>query len=206
MKKIYLLLIVILLAFTACQKDVTVTLDGDLLTVDGVVYYHLENSNRLTDTGAEKIGSVFGGDVFEVEGGEGICLTEIKGKRAYYVTEENQGFERLLEECSGFFFASVTDLDKSGRIDKAYINKADILTGREAEDFAFYVFYGRPPKDYGLENGSYIGNVYGIFPEFESLLSTYPVFKFDSRSYSIIIDGEEYLMDEEIVRQIGITK
>lgn len=205
MKRLWVLLLALLL--TSCAPKYFIEVNEDnTLTLDDTVYYPLTNSERFTDYGYTKLGSVVGGDVYLTKGEDTVLLLKRKDSFTYYVEEKDRGFDKLLEECREFFFVPVEALDKNGRVKDSYLKRVDRLSGEEAEDFAFYVFYGRPPKDLGYETCSYAGEVFGTFSELDSIVSAYSVYKYAEDAYSIVIDGEEYLMEPDTARMIGIMK
>ena len=208
MKRIYLVFIAVLLFLTACADEHSFMLNDDgTLTMDSTVYYPLENSYRFTDYGTgRKQGAVLGGDVYVVDGEDTVILVKKEKSFTYYVPEELKGFDKLLEDCTEFFFVPVQALDKNGRVDRKKAEKLYRLTGEAAADFGFYIFYGRTPAENGYENGIYAGEIYGVFPETDSIVSAYSVYKYGADAYSVIIDGEEHLMEEDTAKMIGIIK
>lgn len=208
MKKIITTILLFVLILTSCGAKHSFALNEDgTLTMDGNVYYPLDNSYRYTDYGiTKKQGTVANGDVCIVEGNSTILLVQSAETSVYYVPEVFRGFDKLLEECTEYFFVPASDLDKSGRIDRSYAEKAKRLKEKQAEDFAFYVFYGRAPEDYGYTEGVYAGEIYAVFPEIDGLVSSYPVYKYSSTDYSVVIDGEETIMDTSWAKEIGIIK
>lgn len=208
MKKIISVLLLFVFLTSCGGSEHTFEMNDDgTVTMDSTVYYPLENSHRFTDYGiGKKQGAVLGAQVYIPEGEDTVLLLRSSDSDTYYVPEHLKGFDKLLEECEEFFFVPKADLDKNGRIDRKYAKKANRLTGEDAVDFAFYVFYGRPPADYGYKNGSYAGEIYAVFGETDTLVSSYPVYKYTQTAYSIVIDGEEYLMELDVARMIGIVK
>ena len=206
MKKIYVLLFAVLVLTSCSPKHFIEINEDNTLTLDDTVYYPLKNSERFTDYGYTKLGSVLGGDVFLTKGQDTALLLKREDSFTYYVTEEYRDFDKLLEECTEFFYVPLQHFDKDGRVDESYAKNVQRLKGKEAEDFSFYVFYGRPPEEYGFETCTYAGEVFGAFPELDSIVSAYSVYKYADDAYSIIIDGEEYLMEVDTAKMIGIIK
>ncbi len=208
MKKIIpILLLLVFLTSCASHKHTFEKREDGTVTMDSAVFYPLENSHRFTDYGmGKKQGAVLGQDVYIPEGEDTVLLLTSSDSDTYYVPESLKSFDKLLEECKEFFFVPASQLDRNGRVSRKYAQKAKRLTGEDATDFAFYVFYGRAPQDYGYKKCTYAGEVYGVFPELDSLVSSYSVYRYDSDAYSIVIDGEEYLMDLDTAEMIGIIK
>ncbi|MBE6650796.1 MAG: hypothetical protein E7613_05740 [Ruminococcaceae bacterium] len=208
MKKLFLLPVVLFIFLISCSSDISFTLNEDgTLTMDGQTLYPLQNSYRYTDYGiSDKIGEIEAGDIYAVKGAETVLFVSSKDTKGYYVTEKYKNLDVKLEECKEFFYVPVKDLDENGRIDREYAKSVKHLIGSDAEDFAFYIFYGRTPEELGYSEGKYIGSVFGVMEESEMLVSSYPIYQYDSISYSIVIDGEETVMDTETARLIGIIK
>ena len=206
MKKICILLLALLLLTSCTPKYFIEVNDDNTLTLDGTVYYPLQNSERFTDYGYTKLGSVLGGEVYLTKGEDTVLLLKRKDSFTYYVEEEDRGFDKPLEDCLEFFYVPLEAFDKNGRVKSSYVDGVERLKGEDAEDFAFYVFYGRPPQELGYEKCSYAGEVFGTFTELDSVVSAYSVYKYADDAYSIIIDGEEYLMEVDTARMIGIIK
>lgn len=206
MRKLPFVLIAVLLLFTSCAAEHSFTENSDgSITMDTETYYPIENSYRFTDYGkGKKQGSILGADIYIPEGEDTVLLAEKDGSRTYYVPESLRGFDKPLEECTEFFFVKARDIEDDGRISRDIAESARIIKGKDAEDLAFYVFYGRPPQDYGLTECLYVGELFCTFPELDSILSSYPVYGYGRNAFSIVIDGEEYLMDEELARMMGI--
>lgn len=206
MKKIYLVLIVLILTLTSCAAKHTFVLNDDgTITMDETLFYPLANSERFTDYGyGKKQGAVLGGDVYIVDGNDTILFVKRDKSFDYYVPEKLKGFDKPLEECTEFFYVPLQAFDKTGRVDRDFAEKSYRLTGEDAVDFAFYVFYGRPPKDYGYDQKQYAGEIYGVFSETDSIVSAYSVYKYDDDAYSVVIDDEEYLMEVSTAEMIGV--
>ena len=207
MKKYFLSAILVFCAFlTSCGSDYAFEEreDATLLRSDGEVFYPLENSERYIDYGVgKKQGSVLGADIYGVEGGADVLLMQKGNKETYYVSEELRGLNKLFEDCDTFFYVPKKNLDKSGRISLSYKPRLE-LTLKDAEDFAFYIFYGRSPEEYGYKNGEYRGEIYATFPETDALATRYPLYYYLNLGYSIEIDGDEYMLEEEWAKKIGI--
>lgn len=200
MKKIILLLLFILL-LVSCSEKHTLTEDDGRLICDERVYYPLENSHRYSDLGlSSKIGEILGSDVYSVKGGDDvICVGD-----SYYVTEEYKDLDVVLEDCGEFFFVNRIDLDKKGRISKNQLAKAEKLSDKEGVDFAFYLFYGREPKELGYLRGEYAGELIATFISDLPLVSSYPVYKWSNVDYSVEVDGVHYMLEEKWSKKIGI--
>ena len=178
--------------------------DETLLRSDGEEFYPLENSERYIDYGVgKKQGSVLGADIYSVEGTEDVLLMQRKKEDIYFVSEELRGLNKLFEDCDTFFYVPAKELNKSGRIPLSYKPRLE-LTLKDAEDFAFYIFYGRSPEEYGYKNGEYMGEIYATFPEAEALATRYSLYYYSGLGYSIEIDGDEYLLEDEWAKKIGI--
>lgn len=206
MKKYLLCILLILCAFLiSCKSEYTFREGegGTLLRSDGEKFYPLENSERYVDYGVtKKQGSVLGADIYGVEGGEDALLMQKGEESTYFVGESLMELNKLFEDCDAFFFVPEKDL-KDGRISFSYKPQVT-LTLKDAEDFAFYIFYGRSPREYGFDKGEYIGEIYATFPETDLLATRYSVYFYQGLGYSVEIDGDEYLIEDEWARKIGI--
>lgn len=208
MKKILLFILALSLLLVSCSSDISFVLNEDgTLIMNEETLYPLPNSYRYTDYGiTEKLGDIEIGEVFAVNSSETILYVSSKDASGYYVSEKYKNLDVKLEECKEFFYVPAKDLDKNKRIDREYAKNANRLTGEKAEDFAFYVFYGRTHEELGYTSGEYIGEVFGVMEECEALVSSYPVYRYDSVSFSVVIDGEETVMEPDVARLIGIIK
>lgn len=206
MKKILLIILSLLLLFASCSYEHSFELKEDgTLSMDSKVFYPIKNSYRFTDYGfGKKQGAVLGGDVYIIDGQETVLLVKSADSYTYYVGEQFKDFDKLFEDCTEYFFVPAKDLDKNGRIARKYAEKAKRLTGDDALDFSFYVFYGRTPEELGYKKGEYAGEIYATFDEISSLVSSYPVYKYSQMAYSVEIDGTEYLMEIDLAKKIGI--
>ena len=195
MKHIFIFLACILI-FVSCSSGYSFTeKDNKTLTrSDGIVYYPLENSHRYSHIGK----TAKSGNVVILEN-DSIILAE----GTYFVTEEYKSLDVLFEECNEYFFAPLQDLD-NGRATENLIEKADKLSGKDAEDFSFYVFYGREPKELGFERGVHQGEICAIFETDLPLVSSYPVYKWSDSIYSVEIDGVQYILEDKWLKKIGI--
>lgn len=206
MKTVFKNVIVILLLlflFCACSEQYTFTEEetGVITRSDGKVFYPIENSYRYSDLGVgSKIGAILGSDVLSVKGSDNIILAG----DTYYVTEEYKSLDVTFENCGEFLYVHRSELDKNGRVSEKYLESAEKLTGDDAVDFAFYVFYGREPKELGFEQGVYQGEVIALFDISEPFVSSYPVYKWSDKVYSIEIDGNHYTLEDKWSKKIGI--
>lgn len=200
MKKIILLLLLILL-LASCSEKHTFTEDDGRLICDERAYYPLENSHRYSDLGlSSKIGEILGSDIYSVKNSDHVLYVG----DSYYVTEEYKDLDVVLEDCGEFFFVNRIDLDKNGRINKKQLSSAEKLTDRDAVDFAFYLFYGREPKELGYVKGEYEGELIATFISDLPLVSSYPVYKWSGVDYSVEVDGVHYMLEEKWSKKIGI--
>ncbi|MBE6701033.1 MAG: hypothetical protein E7582_03995 [Ruminococcaceae bacterium] len=209
MKKITLILTLVLILFSlSCSEKYTYKEreDGTIIRSDSTVFYPLENSYRYTDLGyGKKVGSILSYDIFPLESEDAILVKGLEEEK-YYVTEDYKSLDILFEECHTFLFVNKNDLDKKSRVSEKYIEKAEKLTGKTAEDFAFYVFYGRTPEEEGYKRREYFGEIIALFDTPSFLLSSYPVYKYSPTAYSVEIDGEEYMLEIRWSREIGIIE
>ena len=200
MKKIYafvtIVVTLIALILSSCSSGYTFTENEDktLTRSDGKVYYPLENSHRYSHLGK----TAKSGDVVLLENDSIVLMGE-----TYYVTEEYKSLDVLFEECTEYFFVPLKELD-DGRVTENAINKADKLKGTDAEDFSFYVFYGREPKELGYEKGVHQGEICALFETDLPLVSSYPVYKWSESVYSVEIDGVQYTLEDKWAKKIGI--
>lgn len=197
------IIVSLLTLLTACADSYTFTEGegGALIRSDEKVFYPVGNSYRYSDLGVgSKIGAILGSDVYSVKGSDKIILAG----DTYYVTEEYKSLDVAFEDCKEFLYVPSRDLDKKGRISEKYLEKAEKLTGDDAVDFAFYVFYGREPKELGFERGVYQGQIIALFDIKEPLISSYPVYKWSDKVYSVEIDGTHYTLEEKWAKKIGI--
>lgn len=195
MKRIFVFLFCILV-FTSCSSGYTFTENEDntVTRSDGIVYYPIESSHRYSHLGK----TAKSGDVVLLEN-EGIVLMG----ETYYVTEEYKSLDVLFEECLEFFYVDRKDL-KEGRVTESLIKKADKLSGKDAEDFSFYVFYGREPSELGLQRGVHQGEICALFETDLPLVSSYSVYKWSEGVYSVEIDGVQYTLEDTWLKKIGI--
>ena len=207
MKKI-LLLFALVLIFTSCSERYTFTEsdNGAITRSDGETFLPVENSYRYRDLGVgSKIGAILGADVYSVKGADSL-LVAIGETEEYYISEGETFPDTLFEECTEYCYIPKIDLDKRGRISESALKRADKLTGEEAVDFSFYVFYGREPKELGYLNGVYVGEIIGTMETSLPIVSSYPVYKWSSTAYSVEIDGVHYTLEMEWSEKIGIIK
>ncbi len=195
MKRIFVFLVCVLI-FVSCSSGFSFTENEDntVTRSDGKVFYPLENSHRYSYLGK----TAKSGDVLLLENDSIIAVGE-----KYYVTEEYKSLDVLFEECTEYFFVERKEL-KDGRITESLIKKSDKLTGKDAEDFSFYVFYGREPKELGFERGVHHGEICGLFETDLPLVSSYSVYKWSESVYSVEIDGVQYTLEEKWAKKIGI--
>ncbi len=202
MKKI-LLLLTFLLCLTSCSEKVTFSEkeDGTLNCSNGQVYYPLENSHRYADFGlGKKVGAILGADVFSVKNAENILYAD----GVYYVDKEHKTLDVLFEDCDEYLFVPKKDLDENGHISSKYLKGKNTLKGKDAEDFSFYIFYSHTPEEEGYINGVYVGEIIALFETDLPLYSSYSVYNWDNRAYSVEIDGTHYLIEDEWVKKISI--
>ena len=206
MKKVLFTVLSLLLLISSCSYDLDFEMQEDgTIALDDRTFYPLESSYRFTDYGkGRKQGEVGDSEVYVIDGEETVLLVKSEDSYTYYVDERLRDFNKLFEECTEYFFVPEKDLDRNGRVDRKYAEKAKRLTGEDAVDFSFYVFYGRPPQELGYKKGEYAGEIYGEFDEISSLASSYPVYKYSKMAYSVVIDGTEYLMEIDLAKKIGI--
>lgn len=201
MKKIYafvtiaVTLIALILASCSAGYSFTENEDKTITRSDGKVYYPLENSHRYSHLGK----TAKSGDILILEND-----SIIEVGKTYYVTEEYKSLDVLFEECLEFFYVDRKEL-KDGRITESIIEKADKLSGKDAEDFSFYVFYGREPKELGLEKGVHQGEICALFETDLPLVSAYSVYKWSESIYSVKIDGVQYTLEDKWLKKIGIS-
>ncbi len=203
MKKLILASLILLLVLVSCAPEHTAVLNSDdTLTFDGTKYYPLKNSDSFSHIErATKVGAVLGGDVFFIEGSVTCLFKDGENHDTYYVPEACKDIEKLPEECEEFFY-----LPEAETGNKKYIASARRITGSDAEDFSFYLFYGRTPEESGLIGGKYVGEICALFPELPSLCLSYPVREYSPSAYSVEVDGTEYLLEVKWAREVGIIQ
>ncbi|MBQ7896867.1 MAG: hypothetical protein IJ323_00440 [Clostridia bacterium] len=197
------LILLLLFCFCACSGKYTFTEEetGALTRSDGKVFYPIANSYRYSDLGLDgKSGAILGADVYSVKGSDNIVFSD----ETYYVIEEYKGLDVTFENCKEFLYAPRADLDDNGRVSEKYLKKAEKLIGEDAVDFAFYIFYGREPKELGFEQGVYQGEVIALFDIDEPFVSSYPVYQWSDKVYSVEIDGTHYTLEDKWAKKIGI--
>lgn len=202
MKKILLILLA-LLCMCSCSEKLSFTEneDGTLNSSDGQVYYPLENSHRYSDFGlGKKVGAILGADVFSLDNTKQVLYAD----STYYVKEEYKSLDVLFEDCDEYLFVPKKDLDKSGRITEKYLKPKKTLKGENAQDFSFYIFYSHTPEEEGYLNGVYVGEIVALFETDLPLYSSYPVYYWDNKAYSVEIDGTHYMIEDEWVKKIFI--
>ena len=207
MKKTLIFIFVSLILLTSCTARYTFTENpnGSLTRSDKNTFYPIESSYRYADfSERKKLGKCPSGEVWSIDD-EGLALLVIgENSERFYLTEEYSHLDILFEECNEYFFAPEKDLDKYGRVSEKYISEAVKLTGDEAVDFAFYIFYGRSPDEEGLGKGKYVGEIIALFDDPQYLVSSYPVYRYGKDAFSVEIDGDEYLLEEKWAKAIGI--
>ena len=202
MKKL-LLLLLLLLSLSSCSQEITFSEkeDGTLVSSKEEVYYPLENSHRYSVFGLDKkISAILGADVFGVKNTDSIIFAD----GTYYVKEEYKELDILFEDCDEYLFVPKKDLDKNGHITQKYLKNKDTLNSKEAEDFSFYIFYSRTPKEEGYVNGVYVGEIIALFETDLPLYSSYPVYHWDNKAYSVEIDSTHYIIENEWAKKIFI--
>lgn len=196
MKKIVASLLLVLL-LVSCADGFTFTKreDGAIVRSDEKVFYPIDYSYRYQALGiGKKAGEILGAEIYFVKDSDDVI--SVDGE--CFVSEDYADIDAVFENCTEFLF-----LEKSKKINQRNINKADKLTGGEAEDFSFYVFYGQTPEALGYKTKEYIGEIIGVFDTDLPLVSSYPAYKLGERAYAVEIDGEVYTLDYEWSKKIG---
>lgn len=201
MKKIFALLCCIFI-LSSCSSEINFIENDDksICLSSGEVFYPIKNTHRFSHLGGERrVGKIGSEDVFFLNKSADVIIVGDD----YYVSQEHSSFDIAFEECSQFLFVPRKRL-KNGRASQSVIDNADKLTGVDAEDFSFYVFYGREPREFGFENGVHFGQILGLFETDLPLVSSYPVYKWSQSLYSVEIDGVQYTLEDKWAKKIGI--